>query len=122
MSESQIDDIISSGRKTKELKIFEGRPSVGSFSDTNELPIDGMYQFLINLRNIIDSPITNSEEFPGSLLKLQIDNVQLEDQIHDLLVKYYIGTYVNSTFRKPFTEKMSNSIIVINKMNKYRRY
>src|SRR5581483_10485728 len=122
MSESQIDDIISSGRKTKELKIFEGRPSVGSFSDTNELPIDGMYQFLINLRNIIDLPITGSEEFPDSLLKLQIDNVQLEDQIHDLLVKYYIGTYVNSTFRKPFTEEVSNSIIVINKVNKYGRY
>src|SRR6185437_8781335 len=121
MSESQIDDIISSGIKTKGLKIFEGRPSVGSLSDTNELPTDGMYQFLMNLRNIIDSPVTGSEEFPGSLLKPQIDNVQLEDQIHDLLVKYYMDTYVNSTFRKPFTEEVSNSIIVINKVNKYGR-
>ena len=75
----------------------------------------------MNLRNIIDLPVTDSEEFPGSLLKLQIDNVQLEDQIHDLLVKYYMDTYVNSTFRKPFTEEVSNSIIVINKVNKYGR-
>src|SRR5581483_2879296 len=122
MSELQIDDIISSGIKMKELEIFEGQPSVGSLSDINELLTDGMYQFLINSRNIIDSPVTGSEEFPGSLLKLQIDNVQLEDQIHDLLVKYYMGTYVNSTFRKPFTEEVSNSIIVINKVNKYGRY
>src|SRR5581483_11156482 len=117
-----IDDIISLGIKMKGLKIFEGRPSVGSLSDTNELPTDEMYQFLMNSRNIIDLPVTGSEEFPGSLLKLQIDNVQLEDQIHDLLVKYYMDTYVNSTFRKPFTEEVSNSIIVINKMNKYGRY
>src|SRR6185437_9918956 len=80
-----------------------------------------MYQFLMNSRNIIDLPVTGSEEFPGSLLKSQIDNVQLKDQIHDLLVKYYMGTYVNSTFKKLFTEEVSNSIIVINKVNKYGR-
>src|SRR6185437_7274075 len=82
---------------------------------------DRIYQFLMNSRNIIDLPVTGSEEFPGSLLKPQIDNVQLKDQIHNLLVKYYMGTYVNSTFRKPFTEEVSNLIIVINKVNKYGR-
>ena len=75
----------------------------------------------MNSRNIIDSPVTGSEEFPGNLLKPQTDNVQLEDQIHDLFVKYYMDTYVNSTFRKPFTEEVSNSTIVINKANKYGR-
>jgi len=32
-------------------------------SDTNEIPINEMYCFLMNSRNIIDLPITSSEEF-----------------------------------------------------------
>ena len=73
----------------------------------------------MNSRNIIDSPITGSEEFLGQFLKLQSENVRLEDPIHDLLIEYYTNTYVNSIFRKPFMQKVSNSAIVINKTNQY---
>ena len=71
----------------------------------------------MNFRNIIDLPITSSEEFPGQFLKPQSENVRLEDPIHDLLVEYYTNTYVNSIFRKPFTQEVSNLAIVINKTN-----
>lgn len=121
MSDSQIEDIISSGIETKGLEIFNNRPSVGSLSDTNEFSTDEMYRFLMNSRNIIDSPITGSEDFPGRLLKPQSENIRLENSIHDLLVEYYMGTYVNSIFRKPFTEDLPNSTIVINKTNRYGR-
>src|ERR1044071_1547540 len=76
---------------------------------------------VMNSRNIIDSPITGSEEFLGQFLKPQSENVRLEDPIHDLLVEYYTNTYVNSIFRKPFTQEVSDSAIVINKTNQYGR-
>jgi hypothetical protein len=75
----------------------------------------------MNSRNIIDSPITGSEEFPGKLLKPQTENVRLEDSIHDLLVEYYMNTYVNSIFRKPFTQELPDSSIVLNNTNQYGR-
>ena len=103
MTDFQVDNIISSGIEMKGLEIFNNRPTVRSLSDTNEIPTDEMYHFLMNSRNIIDSPITGSENFLGKLLKPQTDNIRLEDLIHDLLVEYYMNTYVNSTFRKPFT-------------------
>jgi hypothetical protein len=121
MTDCQVDNIISSGIETKGLEIFNNRPTVGSLSDTNEILTDEMYRFLMNSRNIIDSPITGSEEFPGQFLKPQSENVRLEDPIHDLLVEYYTNTYVNSIFRKPFTQEVSDSAIVINKTNQYGR-
>jgi hypothetical protein len=75
----------------------------------------------MNSRNIADSPITGSEKFPGSLLKPQFENICLEESIHDLLIEYYMDTYVDSTFRKPFTEDTPNSVIVLNKANQYGR-
>ena len=119
MTDCQVDNIISSGIEMKGYKIFNNRPTVGSLFDTNEIPTDEMYHFLMNSRNIIDSPITGSEEFLGQFLKLQSENVRLEDPIHDLLVEYYTNTYVNSIFRKPFTQEVSDTAIVINKTNQY---
>ena len=85
MTDCQVDNIISLGIETKGLKIFNNRP-VGSLSDINEIPTDEMYHFLMNSRNIIDSPITGSEEFLGQFLKSQSKTVRLEDSIHDLLL------------------------------------
>jgi len=78
MADLQINDIISSGIKTKGLKILNNRPSVGSLSDANEFSTDEMYRFLMNSRNIIDLPITNSENFSGQLLGSQSENIHLE--------------------------------------------
>ena len=80
-----------------------------------------MYQFLMNSRNILESPITGCEEFPGKFLAPQSENIQLDEQIYDLLVEYYKDTYVDSIFRKPFTEDLPDSTIVVNKANLYGR-
>ena len=53
-----------------------------------------MYQFLMNSRNILELPIAGCEEFLGKFLALQSENIQLNEQIYDLLIKYYEDTYV----------------------------
>lgn len=121
MVETQINDIISSGLEVKGLELLNNRPSVGSLSDANEFSTEEMYRFLLNSRNIIDSLITGYEDFPGSLLRPQFENIRLEEPIHDLLVEYYTGTYVDSIFRKPFTENTSDSTIVLDKATQYGR-
>jgi hypothetical protein len=123
MSEAQVTDIISScseGVRGLEL-LDDHRPAVGSLSDTNELPTDEMYQFLLNSINISESPITGCEEFPGKFLPPQSENTHFDEPIHDLLIKYYEDTYPDSIFRKPFTENLPNSAIVLNKANRYGR-
>lgn len=122
MAEAQINDIINSCPEIRGLELFDNRPSVGSLSDTDdELPTDEMYRFLMNSVNILQSPITGCETFPGSFLQPRSENVRLENSIYDLLVKYYEDTYVDSIFRKPFTEELPNSTIVINKTNHFGR-
>ena len=117
MAEMQIDDIINSGFKIKELELLNNRPSIGFLSNTNEFSIDEMYWFLINSRNVLTSLITGSKEFLGEFLKLQFKNICFKRSIHNLLVKYYIVTYINLIFRKPFTEDSSSLVIVLNKVN-----
>ena len=121
MAETQINDIISSGLEVKGLELLKNRPSVGSLSDTNEFSTEEMHRFLMNSRNIKDSPITGYEDFPGSLLRPQFENIRLEESIHDLLLDYYKGTYTEATFRKPFTEDTPDSIIVLDKATQYGR-
>lgn len=121
MTETQVDDVISSSSEVRGLELLDKRPSVGSLSNTNELPTDEMYRFLMNSRNILESPITGCEEFPGKFLAPHSENIRLDEQIYDLLFKYYEDTYVDSIFRKPFTENLPNSTIVINKAKQYGR-
>ena len=121
MTETQVNDIISSGLEVRGLELLDKRPSVGSLSNTNELSTDEMYQFLMNSRNILKLPIAGCEEFPGKFLAPQSENIQLNEQIYDLLIKYYEDTYVDLIFRKSFTEDLLNSMIVINRANRYGR-
>ncbi|GBC48187.2 hypothetical protein GLOIN_2v1786477 [Rhizophagus irregularis DAOM 181602=DAOM 197198] len=93
MTEAQINDIINS---------------------SNE-----MYQFLMNSRNISESPITGCEKFLGKFLALQSKDIYLEEQIYNLLIEYYKNTYVDFIFRKPFMENLPNSTIIINRANRY---
>ena len=60
MIETQINDIISSSSEVIGIELLNKRPSVGSLS---EFLINEMYQFLMNSRNILESPITGCEEF-----------------------------------------------------------
>jgi hypothetical protein len=119
MTESRVNEIISSVSEVKGLELIEKRTSVGSLSD--EFSTEEMYRFLMYSRNIINSPITGCEEFPGKFLPPQSENIRLDEQIYNLLVKYYEDTYVDSTFREPFMEDLLNSTIVINRANRYGR-
>ncbi|GBB89974.1 hypothetical protein RclHR1_16820006 [Rhizophagus clarus] len=100
------------------IELLNKRPSVSSLS---EFPTNEMYQFLMNSRNILESPITGCEEFLGIFLAPRSEDIRLDEQIYDLLIEYYKDTYVDSIFRKPFTENLPNSTIVINKANRYGR-
>ena len=75
----------------------------------------------MNSKNILESPVTGCEEFSGEFLQPRSENISLEESIHDYLVKYYRVTYINSTFRKPFTVDSPDSIIVNNRANQYGR-
>jgi len=71
MAETHLNDIISSGLEVKGLELLDKRSSVGSLSDTNEFSTEEMHRFLMNSRNILNSPITGSENFPGNFLSPQ---------------------------------------------------
>ncbi|GBC06285.1 hypothetical protein RclHR1_06740001, partial [Rhizophagus clarus] len=88
MTKTQINDIISSSLEVIGIKLLNKQPSISSLS---EFPTNEMYQFLINSRNILESPVTGCEEFLDSIL------------------------------RKLFTENLPNLTIVINKANRYER-
>ncbi|GBB97645.1 hypothetical protein RclHR1_30210002 [Rhizophagus clarus] len=118
MTEIQINDIISSSSEVISIKLLNKRPSVSFLS---EFPTNEMYQFLMNSRNILESPITGCKEFPDIFLALRSKDIHLDEQIYDLLIEYYKDTYVVSIFRKPFTENLPNSTIIINKANRYGR-
>ncbi|GES85949.1 hypothetical protein RCL_jg26826.t1 [Rhizophagus clarus] len=96
MTEIQINDIISSISKVISIELLNKRPSVSSLS---EFPTNEMYQFLMNSRNILESPITGCEEFLGIFLALRSEDIHLDEQIYDLLIEYYKDTYVNFIFR-----------------------
>ena len=100
MTKTQINDIISSGLEVRGLELLDKWPSVRSLFNTNELSTDEMYQFLMNSRNILESPIASCEEFLGKFLAPQSENIQLNEQIYNLLIKYYKNTYVDLIFRK----------------------
>ena len=118
MTETQINDIISSSSEVIGIELLNKRPSVSSLS---EFPTNKMYQFLMNSRNILESPITGCEEFSGIFLAPRSKDIRLDEQIYNLLIEYYKDTYVDSIFRKPFTENLPNSTIIINKANRYGR-
>ena len=119
-AEAQINDIISSGLEVKGLELLESRSAV-RFLSGNEFSTEEMYRFLLNSRNIAKSPITGCEEFSGEFLQLRSENIRLDEFVYELLIEYYKDTYINSIFRKPFTDDLPDSIIVINKVNQYGR-
>ncbi len=75
----------------------------------------------MNLQNIQESRISDSEKFLGKFLKPLSDNILLSSEMLDLIVEYYIIAYDNLEFRKPFGEGSENAIIIQVKMNQFRR-
>ena len=121
MAEAKVNNIASSSLEVKGLELLDNQSSVGSLSDADEFSTEEMYRFLMNLKNILESLVTDCENFPGEFLQLWFENVHLEESIHNYLVEYYRDTYINSTFRKPFMNDSPDSIIVNIKVNQYGR-
>ena len=122
MYDSQIGSIISSGVEAKGLEFLDNRPSVGSLSATDQFTTDEIYRFWIYSQNIKESHVTGSEKFPGEFLKPSSNNIIISNEMLDLIVKYYIATYEDLEFRKPFGDDSENAITIWVKMNQFRRY
>ena len=76
----------------------------------------------MNSRNIKESNISGSKNFPDEFLKPLSDNVLLSGEMLDLIVEYYMATYDNLEFRRIFGEGSENAIIIQVKMNQFGRY
>ena len=121
MFNGQIDSIISSGVEMKGLEFLDNRPSIGSLSVTDQFSSDEIYRFWMNSQNIKESRIFGSENFPGKFLKPSSDNIIISNEMMDLIVEYYIATYENLEFRKPFSDDSENAILIRFKMNQFGR-
>ena len=121
MFDSQIDSIINSGVEMKELDLLDNRPSVRSFSTTDQFSSNEIYQFWMNLQNIQESQISNSEKFSDEFLKPSSNNILLSREMLDLIVEYYMTAYDNFKFRKPFGKGSEDIIIIRVKMNQFER-
>jgi hypothetical protein len=119
MNDNWIETIISSGIQTKGLELLENRPTVGSLSENDQFSSDEMERFWLNSRNIKKSIITECEAFPGEVLKLTSENVVLERKMLNLLVEYYMATYVMHNFNIPFGESLENSITIRVTVNQF---
>jgi hypothetical protein len=121
--DNQIESI-SSGREMKGHDLLDSRRYIGSLSANDEFSSDELRRFLMNSRDIQESQICGSEEFPGKFLKPSSENVlisTISDKMIDLIVDYYAATYSNLAFRKPFDDTLSNAITIRVKMNQYGR-
>src|SRR5437764_7533901 len=75
----------------------------------------------MNLQNILVSKVSSSENFLGEFLKLSFNNTLLSSEMLDLMVEYYLATYVLFGFRKPFSEGSDDDIVIWIKMNQFER-
>ena len=120
--DSQVESIISSsGVEMKGLELLGRRPSIGSLSVTDEFSSDEMHRFWMNSQNILVLKVSGSENFPGEFLKPSFNNTLLSSEMLDLMVEYYLATYVLFGFRKPFSEGSDDDIVIRIKMNQFGR-
>ena len=92
MFDSQV--ISSSGVEMKGLELLDKQSSIGSLLVTDEFSSDEMHRFWMNSQDIQASQVSGSEDFPGEFLKPSFNNTLLSSEILDLMVKYYLATYV----------------------------
>ena len=80
-----------------------------------------MHRFRINSQNILVSKVSGSENFSGKFLKPSFNNTLLSSEMLDLIVEYYLATYVLFGFWKPFSEGSDDDIVIQIKMNQFGR-
>lgn len=120
MFDNQVRTIISSGVDVRGLELLNNRHSTGSLSATDEFSSDEMLRFWMNARNIQDSQVFGSESIPGEFLKPSFHDITLSNEMLDLMVEYYLATYVTHTFRKPLGGSDGNITIRV-KINQFGR-
>lgn len=120
MYDNQIESI-SSGVEMKGRDLLDNRHFIGSLSAADEFSSDEMSRFWMNSRNIQESRVYGSEEFPGNLLNPSSKNVLISDEMIDLIVDYYMATYTDFEFRRPLGDGSNDAIIVRIKMNQFGR-
>jgi hypothetical protein len=120
MFDNQVRTIVSSGVDVRGLELLNNRHSTGSLSATDEFSSDEMLRFWMNARNIRDSQIFGSESIPGEFLKPSFYDIMLSNEMLDLMVEYYLATYVTHTFRKPLGGSNGNITIRV-KINQFGR-
>ena len=121
--DNQIESI-SSGAEIKKYGLLDNQCYIGSLSANDEFSSDEIRRFWMNSRNIQESQIFGSEKFPGEFLNPSSENVlisTISDKMLDLIVDYYMATYSNLEFRKPFGAGLSDAIIIKVKMNQFGR-
>ena len=79
MAEAKVNDIISSGLEIKGLELLNIRSSVGSLSDADDFSTEEMYRFLMNSKNILESPITGCEDFPENFYTRNLKTFNLRN-------------------------------------------
>jgi hypothetical protein len=121
--DNQIESI-SPGAEIMGHELLDNRRYIGSLSANDEFSSDEIRRFWMNSRNIQESRIFGSEEFPGEFLNPSSENVlisTISDKMMDLIVDYYMATYSNFEFRKPFGAGSRDAIIIRVKMNQFGR-
>ena len=99
MRRLMFDSIISrvtNETETKGLELLDNRPSVRSLLEMDSS--DEMHRFLLTSRIIQESTITGSEQFPGEMLNPSSENILIPNSMLDLIVEYYMATYVSNEF------------------------
>ena len=75
----------------------------------------------MNSQNILVSKVFGSENFLDEFLKPSFNNTLLSSEMLDLMIEYYLATYVLFGFRKPFSEGSDDDIVIRIKMNQFGR-
>ncbi|CAG8748725.1 19516_t:CDS:1, partial [Racocetra fulgida] len=123
LTNNSLDEVISSAEKnirlSDSLTILKRRISGGSIDISDEFKIQDLPQFY-KLRNIIDQEKSfGYKPFPGIFLGLKSENAILQNDILDLLVKFYNNRITDYQFTTPGDILRIDQISVFSKIIQY---
>jgi hypothetical protein len=94
---------------------------VGFLAEADEFSADKMERFWLNLQNIQQSSITESELFSGKMMGPASEDIIISNLMLDLLVEYYMAIYETLEFRKSFREGHEDLKVISVKINQFGR-
>src|SRR5688572_30203061 len=97
MHNCRINDLVSIQSDNQKLidalELIKSRPTMGSLAAYDDFDSKESLQFRKMFLHKLDDMITESELFPGELLKPTHKRVDLPDAILELLITYYNEVY-----------------------------